>query len=339
MNAITRLRHDIQQLHKAERVRDQEAKELRGDKREVKADKRELKRDRDEFVSDRKTLGDERATLRALRDTLSFQLSPLEAQRQALQAAFDATGNVGLLPQLTALDQSIADVRAALDLQIASQQAVVDAKCAEVETDRAEIKSDRREIAKDRFEIKRDTRALERARDHVKRDHHRALEHLRPAEYGMGLKQTNRYRKMLGLKPVDHVIRPGEMVTGYVNGVARQIRVMPVGNGESLRVDAAESWKKMVEAARRDGVYLSPGSGFRTMDEQRYLYDLYLSGRGNRAAVPGYSNHQGGVAIDIDGVGGYGTRTFNWLAAHAGHFGFRNTVSGEYWHWSYKCNG
>jgi LAS superfamily LD-carboxypeptidase LdcB len=128
-------------------------------------------------------------------------------------------------------------------------------------------------------------------------------------------------------------------VLAYYNGVAKHITVVPVGNGEYLRSDAARQWKRMVAAASRDGIHISAGSGFRSMEEQRYLYNLYRSGRGNTAAVPGYSNHQGGVAMDVSGVGGYGTAAFRWLSSHAGHFGFRNTVPGEFWHWGYLVNG
>ena len=43
--------------------------------------------------------------------------------------------------------------------------------------------------------------------------------------------------------------------------------------------------------------------------------------------------------MDVSGVGGYGTTAFRWLPSYAGHFGFRNTVSGEYWHWGYMVSG
>ena len=131
----------------------------------------------------------------------------------------------------------------------------------------------------------------------------------------------------------------GKSVTAYYNGSPRTITVVPVGNGQYLRADAAASYKKMVAAAARAGIHLSADSGFRSMAEQQHLYQLYLEGRGNLAAKPGYSNHQGGVAMDIGGVNGYGTAAYNWLRAHAGDYGFRNTVSGEYWHWSYGVNG
>ena len=189
----------------------------------------------------------------------------------------------------------------------------------------------------------KDKSAIAKDRKSVKADRKQALKDLKPAEYHLGLKATNRDRKELGLKSVNKVIRPpqpqGKKVTAYYNGSPRTISVVPVGNGQYLRADAAAHYKKMVAAAAKAGIHLTPDSGFRSMAEQQHLYQLYLSGQGNLAAKPGYSNHQGGVAMDIGGVNGYGTAAYNWLRAHAGDYGFRNTVSGEFWHWSYGVNG
>lgn len=74
---------------------------------------------------------------------------------------------------------------------------------------------------------------------------------------------------------------------------------------------------------------------YRTYDQQVYLWNLYQSGKGNKAARPGTSNHGWGLAADIS-VGGYGSRQYNWLNANAGRFGFNDDVSGESWHWGYQ---
>lgn len=141
-----------------------------------------------------------------------------------------------------------------------------------------------------------------------------------------------------GSRPVDNfepVSGPGKRVTAYVNGQPRSISVVPVGNGEYMRADAAGAFKAMQAAAARDGIQLPAVSGFRSMAEQQALYQKYLNGTGNLAAKPGYSNHQNGIAIDIGGVGGFNTRTFQWLKSHAGQYGFVNKVPGEYWHFDY----
>ncbi len=91
----------------------------------------------------------------------------------------------------------------------------------------------------------------------------------------------------------------------------------------------------MKAAARRAGVSLSVVSGFRTMAQQKALYAAYKAGRGNLAARPGYSNHQGGLSADIS-TGSYSSRTYRWLAANARRYGFVNDVRGEPWHWTYR---
>lgn len=128
----------------------------------------------------------------------------------------------------------------------------------------------------------------------------------------------------------------GRPFTGYVNGQPRNFRVSSIGDGQVLRTDAANSYNRMKAAAARDGVHLSAASGARSMAQQQELYRRYLNGTGNLAARPGYSNHQGGISVDVGGLGGYGTRGYRWLANNARRYGFVNDVRGEFWHWTYR---
>lgn len=127
----------------------------------------------------------------------------------------------------------------------------------------------------------------------------------------------------------------GSSTTGYVNGVPRRFNVSAIGNGKVLRSDAAQKFNQMKAAARRAGVTLSPVSGFRTMAQQRALYAAYRAGRGNLAARPGYSNHQGGISVDVS-TNGYSSATYKWLARHGRAYGFVNDVRTEPWHWTYR---
>lgn len=129
---------------------------------------------------------------------------------------------------------------------------------------------------------------------------------------------------------------PGTRTTGYINGRPQSITVSPIGNGKYLRSDAAAAFNRMKADAARAGVNLSAVSGFRTMAEQTYLYNLYKSGRGNLAARPGYSNHQGGIAVDVSTGGSYSSSAYRWLAANGRRYGFVNDVRGEPWHWTYR---
>ena len=144
----------------------------------------------------------------------------------------------------------------------------------------------------------------------------------------------------LGIKVGGSVSTPpatggGRAVTGYVNGVPRQITLNSIPNGKEMRSDAAASFNRMHAAAARAGIDLHVNSGFRSMAEQQELYRKYLNGTGNLAAKPGYSNHQGGIAVDIN-VGGTGTSTYKWMAAHGAEYGFKRTVPSEPWHWEYR---
>ena len=112
-----------------------------------------------------------------------------------------------------------------------------------------------------------------------------------------------------------------------------------LGKVEVLKVDGvkmtpstARAWKQMKAAAAADGVSLTLNSGFRTMGEQQSLYRAYQNGTGNLAAYPGHSNHQNGVALDIDVVS---SAAYKWMHANGGRFGFKRTVPSEPWHWEY----
>lgn len=124
-------------------------------------------------------------------------------------------------------------------------------------------------------------------------------------------------------------------VTGHVDGREVEVSVRPIGQGYFLRSDAAVAFLAMDRAAASDGVVLIIDSAFRSIAEQKQLYDLFMAGMGPRAAPPGYSNHEGGIAVDLSTVAGTNA-AFTWLNANAGHFFFRRTVDGEPWHWEYR---
>lgn len=93
----------------------------------------------------------------------------------------------------------------------------------------------------------------------------------------------------------------------------------------------------LVAAAAAEAVTVAIESGFRSYPEQKFLHDGYVKHLPgfNKAAPPGASNHQNGIAFDIAVSGGAGNPAYDWLTAHATGFGFVRTVSGEPWHWEY----
>lgn len=88
----------------------------------------------------------------------------------------------------------------------------------------------------------------------------------------------------------------------YLNGRLPGVALGNIHNGR-LRRDAARAWNAMnMEASGRHGVVLTPTgsmSSYRTLGQQQYLWNLWKSGRGNLAAVPGTSNHGWGLAVDL----------------------------------------
>lgn len=102
-----------------------------------------------------------------------------------------------------------------------------------------------------------------------------------------------------------------------------------------MRRDAAAAFLQLEAAARAAGHSLKPTRAFATMAAQEYFFNLFKSGKGNLAAKPGYSNHQGGIAVDLT-VGPTSSQVYKWLARNAGRFGFVRTVKSEPWHWEYR---
>ncbi|MGK7943914.1 MAG: D-alanyl-D-alanine carboxypeptidase family protein [Microcystaceae cyanobacterium] len=126
-----------------------------------------------------------------------------------------------------------------------------------------------------------------------------------------------------------------------------------------LRPAAAKEFKQMQADARRSGIILVPLSGFRTVEQQNYLFftikqqrNQDASKRAEVSAPPGYSEHHTGYAIDIgDGKAPATnlsqsferTSAFQWLDKNAARYSFELSfppdnpqgISYEPWHWRY----
>ena len=116
---------------------------------------------------------------------------------------------------------------------------------------------------------------------------------------------------------------------------AKSTKFVRLKGGELLHHAAAAAFQRMSARAREEGVALRVTSGYRSRREQRWLYERYRKGLGPKAARPGRSNHQRGLAVDLV-VGGVTSFTYEWLTSHACRFGFRRTVASEPWHWEYR---
>lgn len=122
--------------------------------------------------------------------------------------------------------------------------------------------------------------------------------------------------------------------------------------GGYLKSDAYEAFKKMVDAAYEDNIVLYSVSPYRSYQTQNGLYEGYASSDGytkadTYSARPGYSEHQTGLAVDINSTDdsfAY-TKEAKWLFKNAYKYGFilRYPESKEYitgyqyepWHYRY----
>ena len=128
----------------------------------------------------------------------------------------------------------------------------------------------------------------------------------------------------------DCALPRGTNMDAYENGKKiGQVEVIKY-QGKNVSRPLACAFQKMEQAY---GKTLKINSGFRTMEEQQYFYNCYLTkscNNGNLAAKPGYSNHQNGTAVDIT------SSDYSWLSKYAHKYGFIRTVKSEKWHWEYK---
>ncbi|MBQ0111095.1 MAG: M15 family metallopeptidase, partial [Oscillospiraceae bacterium] len=117
----------------------------------------------------------------------------------------------------------------------------------------------------------------------------------------------------------------------YIKGVLIVNKSYGLPASYAPGVDAtAKSWlNKMFAAADKDGLDMWIASGYRSYQRQTQLYNNYVSQDGKAAADrysarPGFSEHQTGLAFDInDPSDGFkGTDESKWLAAHCHEYGF-----------------
>lgn len=126
-----------------------------------------------------------------------------------------------------------------------------------------------------------------------------------------------------------------------------------------LTSSAAQAWLDMKATAQSEQITLMPFSGFRSYLHQKNLIERHLrNGRKiedilTHIAIPGFSEHHSGRAIDIHTSGRAvleeefeATDAFDWLTKNASRFHFRLSypranpqgIIYEPWHWFYIGN-
>lgn len=135
------------------------------------------------------------------------------------------------------------------------------------------------------------------------------------------------------------------------------IGIDQAGREQRMERAAAAQWQAMREAADRMGVILEIVSAFRSFDYQKQIIARKLAAGQTIeqilrvSALPGFSEHHTGRAIDINAPGCppltdafEQTAAYVWLTRHAAEYGFRlsyprgnpHGVSFEPWHWFFS---
>ena len=95
--------------------------------------------------------------------------------------------------------------------------------------------------------------------------------------------------------------------------------------------EVLEQYKKMFNDAQEQGIELIISSSYRSYEEQKETYEYYEQIKGenvkNYASLPGYSEHQTGLAFDILKIGVLTddfekTDEFKWLVNNSYKYGF-----------------
>ena len=124
------------------------------------------------------------------------------------------------------------------------------------------------------------------------------------------------------------------------------------GKEYKLTQNALDAFVKMADAAKKEDLTIKIISGYRTYAYQENLYNKYKANNGQAAADrfsarPGHSEHETGLAIDINDVSQAfeNTREFVWLQENAHLYGYilrypegKESTTGymyEPWHYRY----
>ena len=142
---------------------------------------------------------------------------------------------------------------------------------------------------------------------------------------GKGKAQSSTFTTSKGFK--------GEVKNGvvYIDGylIANKTYPLPKSYGDGITSAAQSAFNKMKEGAKKDGITLSIASGYRSYSYQNKIYNNYCARDGKKeadtySARPGHSEHQSGLAMDLNKVGNAfnGTKEAKWLAKNCYKYGF-----------------
>ena len=125
--------------------------------------------------------------------------------------------------------------------------------------------------------------------------------------------------------------------------------------GKQLVKVAKMAFEELTQSAKKEGFNIRAISTYRTYSYQKGLYDNYVKNYSKEeadtySARPGFSEHQTGLAVDVDNIKDYfenfeKTKEFNWMQENAYKYGFilrypknKEHITGymyEAWHYRY----
>ncbi len=117
----------------------------------------------------------------------------------------------------------------------------------------------------------------------------------------------------------------------YIDGIliANKTYSLPSNYGNGLTQDTINAFDEMKKGARNAGLNIEIISGFRSYDKQNTIYNNYVAKDGKVAADrysarPGHSEHQTGMAVDINSLytSFENTNEGKWLSANSYQYGF-----------------
>lgn len=155
----------------------------------------------------------------------------------------------------------------------------------------------------------------------------------------------------------DYVYKPEITVVdglSYVDGILLANKTYSLPSSYNIGVDstAGAAVDELIQASANDGINLFVCSGFRSYLTQKNLYQSYVNRDGQAAADtysarPGYSEHQTGLAFDMNNASSSfnNTKEAKWLAENCYKYGFiirypqgKESITGyqyESWHIRY----
>ena len=149
----------------------------------------------------------------------------------------------------------------------------------------------------------------------------------------------------------------------YTKDYEPKLKEVCPGEGYNMYMDerAADHFTEMYNAAKEDGITLTPISGYRSYDLQEknwkarieneqangYNYEEAVKRASEVILPPGTSEHNIGIAMDIGSLydSFANTKEYEWLNEHAAEYGFilrytdewygKTGIVPEPWHWRY----